>query len=47
MITTNYSCRITEDVYGALTEHRKPDPVAYARRLNELPGGWPPPKSAR
>jgi hypothetical protein len=38
---------ITEDVYWALTEHRQPDPAAYARRLNELPGDWPPPEPAR
>jgi hypothetical protein len=34
---------VTEDVYGALVEHRKPDPADYIRRLNELPGDWPPP----
>jgi Domain of unknown function (DUF1841) len=38
---------VAEDVYGVLKEHRKPDPAAYARRLNELPGDWPPPKPAR
>ena len=38
---------VTEDVYGVLTEHRKPGPAAYARRLNELPGDWPPPNPAR
>jgi hypothetical protein len=38
---------VTEDVYGALKEGRKPDPAAYARRLNELPGDWPLPKPAR
>ena len=38
---------VTEDVYGALKEHRQPDPAAYARRLNELPGDWPPPEPAR
>jgi hypothetical protein len=38
---------VTEDVYGALVEHRKHDPVAYARRLSELPGDWPPPEPAR
>ena len=36
-----------EDVYLALREHRQPDPAAYARRLRELPGGWPPPETAR
>ena len=38
---------VTEDVYGVLQEHRKPDPAGYARRLNQLPGDWPPPKPAR
>jgi hypothetical protein len=38
---------VTEDVYGVLQEHRKPDPAGYARRLNELPGDWPAPKPAR
>ena len=38
---------VTEDVYRALKEHRQPDPAAYARRLSELPGDWPPPEPAR
>jgi len=38
---------VTEDVYGALNEHRQPDPAAYARRLSELPGDWPPPEALR
>ena len=38
---------VAHDVYGVLKEHRQPDPAAYARRLNELPGDWPPPKPAR
>jgi hypothetical protein len=38
---------VTEDIHGALTEHRTPDPAAYARRLNELPGDWPPPEPDR
>jgi Domain of unknown function (DUF1841) len=38
---------VTEDVYGVLAEHREPDPADYARRLNELPGDWPPPTPAR
>ncbi len=38
---------VTEDVYGALREHRRYDPAAYARRLSELPGDWPPPEPAR
>jgi hypothetical protein len=37
---------VTEDVYWALKEHRQPDPAAYARRLGELPGDWPPPEPA-
>jgi len=38
---------VTEDVYGALKEHRHPDPAAYARRLEELPADWPPPETTR
>jgi hypothetical protein len=38
---------VTEDVYSALKEHRQPDPAVYIRRLNELPGDWPPPQTAR
>jgi hypothetical protein len=38
---------VTEDVYGALAEHRTPDPADYIRRLNELPGDWPLPRPAR
>jgi hypothetical protein len=38
---------VTEDVHLALAEHRQPDPAAYARRLQELPGDWPPPETAR
>jgi Domain of unknown function (DUF1841) len=38
---------VTEDVYSALKEHRQRDPAAYARRLSELPGDWPPPETAR
>jgi len=38
---------VTEDVHAALKEHRQPDPAAYARRLGELPGDWPPPETAR
>jgi hypothetical protein len=33
-----------EDVYRSLHEHRQHDPAGYARRLNELPGDWPPPE---
>ena len=38
---------VTKDVHGALTEHRQPGPAAYARRLSELPGNWPPPQTRR
>jgi hypothetical protein len=38
---------VTEDIHRALNEHRKPDPAGYARRLNGLPGDWPPPEPAR
>ena len=38
---------VTEDVYRSLKEHRRPDPSDYARWLNELPGDWPPPETAR
>jgi Domain of unknown function (DUF1841) len=37
---------VTEDVYRALNEHWYHDPASYARRLNELPGDWPPPEPA-
>jgi Domain of unknown function (DUF1841) len=35
---------VSDDVYHAMTEHRQLDPGDYARRLNELPGDWPPPQ---
>ncbi len=38
------SAVISEDVYRALAEHRQFDPDDYARRLRELPGGWPSPQ---
>jgi Domain of unknown function (DUF1841) len=38
---------VAEDVSGVLQEQRKPDPAAYARRLNEVPGDWPPTETAR
>jgi hypothetical protein len=38
---------VTEDVYRSLNERRRPDPADYARRLNELPGDWPLPETAR
>jgi hypothetical protein len=34
---------VSDDVYRAMKEHRQFDPGNYARRLNELPGDWPPP----
>ena len=36
---------VSDDVYRAVQEHRQFDPGDYARRLNELPGGWPPPQA--
>ena len=35
---------VSDDLYQALKEHRQFDPGDYARRLNELPGDWPPPQ---
>jgi hypothetical protein len=32
---------VSEDVHAALAEHRQPDPADYARRLDQLPAGWP------
>jgi hypothetical protein len=37
---------VTDDVYRALKEGQRHDPVGYARRLTELPGDWPPPEPA-
>ena len=34
---------VAEDVYAAMAEHRQPDPEGYARRLDQLPAGWPAP----
>ena len=34
---------VAQDVQAILVEHRQPDPQDYARRLDELPGDWPPP----
>jgi len=36
---------VAEDVHGALTAHRHPDPADYARRLDELPADWPAPQA--
>jgi len=35
---------VTEDVHYALQDHRPYDLADYVRRLNELPGDWPPPE---
>jgi hypothetical protein len=37
------SALVAEDFHRATTELRPHDPADYARRLNELPGDWPPP----
>ncbi len=36
---------VSDDLYRAVQEHRQFDPGDYARRLNELPGDWPPPQA--
>ena len=36
---------VAEDVHRALTENRRFDVGDYARRLNALPGDWPPPEA--
>ena len=36
---------VTHDVHAALTERRPHDPADYARRLDQLPGDWPPPEA--
>lgn len=35
---------ISDDLYRAMTHNQPIDQADYARRLNELPGDWPPPK---
>ncbi len=35
---------VSDDIYHAMNEHRPFDPGDYVRRLNELPGDWPPPQ---
>jgi hypothetical protein len=35
---------VAEDVHRAMTEQRPFDREDYARRLDELPGDWPPPE---
>jgi hypothetical protein len=44
-ITHMVSALLAEDLYRVMQEHRQPDPADYARRLNELPGDWPPPQA--
>jgi hypothetical protein len=39
------SALVTEDVYGVMKEHREFDPADYSRRLDKLPGDWPPPQA--
>jgi hypothetical protein len=34
---------VAEDVHAAMAEHRQPAPEGYARRLDQLPAGWPAP----
>jgi len=34
---------VSDDIYAAMNEHKPFDPGGYARRLNDLPGDWPPP----
>jgi hypothetical protein len=36
---------VTDDVYRVMTEYRPHNRGEYARRLNELPGDWPPPQA--
>jgi Domain of unknown function (DUF1841) len=36
---------VSNDLYGAMKEHRQFDPADYARRLDGLPGDWPPPQA--
>jgi hypothetical protein len=38
---------VTEDVFWMLKQRREHDPAAYAQRLSQLPGDWPPPEPAR
>jgi Domain of unknown function (DUF1841) len=37
---------ISDDVYRAINEHRQIDHAGYVRRLELLPGNWPPPQTA-
>ena len=38
---------VSDDIYRAMKENQPFDPGDYARRLNELPGEWPPPQTLR
>jgi hypothetical protein len=38
---------VSDDIYRAMKENQPFDPGDYARRLNELPGDWPPPQTLR
>ncbi len=35
---------VSEDLYRAMAEKQQLDPADYLRRLNALPGDWPPPE---
>jgi hypothetical protein len=37
---------ISDDLYRTINQHRQIDPADYARRLERLPGDWPPPQAA-
>jgi Domain of unknown function (DUF1841) len=36
---------VSDDIYRGMKENRQFDPGDYTRRLNELPGDWPPPQA--
>jgi hypothetical protein len=38
---------VGDDIYRAMKQNQPFDPGDYARRLNELPGDWPPPQTLR
>lgn len=46
-ITHMIAALVTEDVHTILAEGRRYDSASYVRRLDELPGDWPPPGGAR
>ena len=35
---------VSDDIHHAMSRQQPFDPGDYARRLSELPGGWPPPR---